>query len=258
MLNRIWFWLIVIGILYAPAKSVVRQTLGMPAPAAAENAAEAPVEDADVVETAAPAERPGVLEILSGAGKQVTEAAIDGANVAVSLCLSLIGIMVLWLGLMQVAKDAGLVDGLAWLLRPLMRWLFPEVPNGHPAQGAMLMNISANMLNLANAATPFGLQAMKDLQSLNSEEETATNSMATFLAINTSSVTLVPFTIIGLRAAAGSENPAGPMVGIFLATLCSTVVAVIVVRTLSRLPAFAATAPAPLLEGESPATEGAE
>ena len=120
----------------------------------------------------------------------------------------------------------------------------------------MLMNISANMLNLGNAATSFGLQAMKDLQTLNSEDDTATNSMATFLAINTSSVTLVPFTIIGLRAAAGSENPAGPMVGIFLATLCSTVVAVFAVRTLSRLPAFAATAPAPKPEGGPTSEEG--
>lgn len=253
MLNRIWFWLIVIGILYAPAKSVVRQTLGMPAPAAAENAAEAPVEDAVAVETAAPAERPGVLEILSGAGKQVTEAAIDGANVAVSLCLSLIGIMVLWLGLMQVAKDAGLVDGLAWLLRPLMRWLFPEVPDGHPAQGAMLMNISANMLGLDNAATPFGLRAMQELQDLNQDKETATNAMATFLAINTSSVTLVPISIIGLRVAAGSEDPTRPLFGILLATLASTIVAVFTVRFLSKLSMFA---PRPLPAGNDQKAEG--
>lgn len=241
MLNRIWFWLLVLGVLYAPLKAVVRPLLpGLPPIVCELEEGETP---------------PDLIERYKDMGQQVTNEALNGAKAAVSLCLSLIGPMVLWLGLMQVAKDAGLVDAIAWLMRPLMRWLFPEVPDGHPAHGSMLMNISANMLNLGNAATSFGLQAMKDLQTLNSEDETATNSMATFLAINTSSVTLVPFMIIGLREAAGSKNPAGPMVGIFLATLCSTVVAVIAVRTLSRLPAFAATAPAALPEGDTSAAE---
>lgn len=231
MLNRIWFWLLVIGILYAPAKLVIAPLIGVETEAARAAADDDP-------ETVAPT--------LSDLGKSVTTASLDGAEAAVSLCLSLIGPMVLWLGLMQVAKDAGLVDAIAWLMRPAMRWLFPEVPEGHPAHGAMLMNISANMLNLANAATPFGLKAMQELDKLNTEKETATNSMATFLAINTSSVTIVPFTIIGLRAAAGSEDPAAPMVGIFLATLCSTTVAIIAVRLLSKLPAYAKTAPPPV------------
>ncbi|QDT68630.1 Spore maturation protein A [Planctomycetes bacterium MalM25] len=222
MLNRIWFWLIVIGVLYAPVRSVVRPLVGFqPELIVAEEGAE-------------PRE-----VTLSDLGKRVTESAIDGANVAVDLLLSLIGIMVLWLGLMQVAKDAGLIDALAWLLRPLMRWLFPEVPEGHPAQGAMLMNISANVLGLDNAATPFGLAAMKELQELNPDKETATNAMATFLAINTSSVTLVPISVIGYRIAAGSDNPAGPLAYIMLATLVSTLVAIIAVRTLAKLPAFA-------------------
>ncbi len=225
MLNRIWFWLIVVGILYAPVRGVVRQAIGWEESPAA-------------VEEGAPAE---VAESVSFAdlGKQITESAIDGANVSVELLLGLIGIMVLWLGLMQVAKDAGLVDGLAWLLRPLMRWLFPGVPEGHPAHGAMLMNISANVLGLDNAATPFGLRAMQELQDLNEEKETATDAMATFLAINTSSVTLVPISVIGYRIAAGSENPAGPIAGIMLATLVSTLVAVVTVRTLAKLPTFA-------------------
>ncbi|MEO1497146.1 MAG: nucleoside recognition domain-containing protein [Planctomycetota bacterium] len=228
MLNRIWFWLLLIGVCYAPAKAIVAPVLGI-------DLATVSPETGEVVPP------PSIADM----GKEVTTAAIDGAKAAVDLCLSLIGPMVLWLGVMQVAKDAGLVDGLAYLMRPLMRWLFPEVPNGHPAQGAMLMNISANMLNLGNASTSFGLKAMQGLQELNTTEETATNSMATFLAINTSSVTIIPFTIIGLRAAAGSEDPAGPLFGIFLATLCSTCIAVLAVRTLSKLPAFTATAPAP-------------
>ncbi|TWT48826.1 nucleoside recognition domain-containing protein [Botrimarina hoheduenensis] len=229
MLNRIWFWLLVIGVCYAPVKSVVAPLMGV----------EITAFDRDTGQAIPP---PTIADM----GQEVTTAAIEGAESAVSLCLNLIGPMVLWLGVMQIAKDAGLVDGLAWLMRPLMRWLFPEVPDGHPAQGAILMNLSANMLNLANAATPFGLKAMKELQTLNTTEETATNSMATFLAINTSSVTIIPFTIVGLRSAAGSEDPAAPLFGIFLATLCSTCVAIFAVRTLAKLPAFAATAPEPL------------
>ena len=121
------------------------------------------------------------------------------------------------LGLLNVAKDAGLVDAFARLLRPLMRWLFPELPDGHPAQGAMLMNLSANMLGLDNAATPLGLKAMRELQDLNPVKDTATNSMAMFLAINTSSIVLIPFTIIGYRALSGSKNPAEPIAGTLLA-----------------------------------------
>lgn len=223
MLNRIWFWLLLIGILYAPAKAMLRMAMGQ-----------------EPVAVAAVEGEPVEPVTIAGLGEQVTESAIDGANVAVDLCISLIAIMVLWLGLMQVAKDAGLVDAIAWLLRPLMRWLFPEVPDGHPAQGAILMNVSANVLGLDNAATPMGLQAMRELQELNEDKETATNSMATFLAINTSSVTLVPFSVIGLRVAAGSDNPAAPVFGMILATLVSTVVAVFVVRALQRLPMFAA------------------
>lgn len=242
MLNRIWFWLIVIGILYAPAKTLVRPLLPLPPVAAAEGEEGSPP--------------PSFADL----GKQITESAIDGANVAVDLLLSLIGIMVLWLGLMQVAKDAGLVDGLAYLLRPLMRWLFPDVPEGHPAHGAMLMNLSANVLGLDNAATPFGLKAMQELQEINPDKETATNAMATFLAINTSSVTLVPISVIGYRIAAGSENPAGPLAYIMLATLASTVVGVTTVRMLAKLPAYrlhpalsAVSAPAP--ESPSPGEE---
>lgn len=222
MLNRIWFWLIVIGVLYAPGKTLVLMAIGQEPPAVV-------AEDGT----------PGEPVTIAALGEQVTESALDGANLAVGLCLDLIAIMVLWLGLMQVAKDAGLVDGIAWLLGPLMRWLFPEVPDGHPAQGAILMNMSANMLGLDNAATPMGLQAMRELQELNDDKETATNSMATFLAINTSSVTLVPFAVIGLRVAAGSENPAGPIFGMFLATLASTIVAVFAIRFLQRLPRYA-------------------
>ena len=233
MLNKIWFWLLVIGIVYAPVKALVAPLLGI----------EVALPVVDGVQLEEPLS-------LSDMGKNVTTAAIDGAKAAVDLCLSLIGVMVFWLGMMQVAKDAGLIEAFARMMRPMMRWLFPEVPDGHPAQGAMLMNISANMLNLSNAATPFGLKAMQELQELNPEDEVATNSMATFLAINTSSVTIVPFTLIGLRAAAGSEDPAAPLFGILLATMVSTIVGITAVRLLAKLPAFASTSP-----GTKPAQE---
>jgi spore maturation protein A len=149
---------------------------------------------------------------------------------------------------LNVAKDAGLVDAVARLMRPLMRWLFPELPDGHPAQGAVLMNLSANMLGRDNAATPLGLKAMRELQELNPVKDTATNSMAMFLAINTSSITLVPFTIIGYRALKGSTDPAAPIVGTLLATLASTLFAIFVTRWLSRWKRYQVEQPA---NGES-------
>lgn len=114
-----------------------------------------------------------------------------------------------------------------------MRWLFPQVPDGHPAQGAVLMNLSANMLGLDNAATPLGLKAMRELQELNPVKDTATNSMAMFLAINTSSITLIPITIMGYRALNGSQNPAEPIAGTLLATLVSTIFAIVITRWMS-------------------------
>ena len=238
MLNKIWFWLLFIGILYAPLKMVIRPWIPVEKALATELSIEEAAEATPLNEFA---------EI----GKQINEAALNGAQVSVDICISLIAIMVLWLGLLQVAKDAGLVDLLARLLSPLMRWLFPGIPNGHAAQGAILMNMSANMLGLDNAATPFGLKAMKELDELNPEKGTATNAMATFLTINTSSVTLVPISIIGLRYASGSENPSEPVFGIILATFVSTIVGVMVVRWLERMPRFAKTNPMLVVNQES-------
>ena len=119
-----------------------------------------------------------------------------------------------------------------------MRWLFPGIPNGHPAQGAILMNLSANMLGLDNAATPMGLKAMTELQTLNPVKDTATNSMVMFLAINNSSVTLIPITVIGVRAITGSLNPTEPLAGTLIVTAISTISAVMLVRWFSRRPAY--------------------
>lgn len=228
MLNKIWFGLLLIGILYAFGRGAYNSAS---APEVTATAANEVVEEEGLPP---PAERN-----LMQMGRGLNEAALSAAEVSVEICIKLIGIMALWLGILAVARDAGLVDALARLLSPLMRWLFPDVPDGHPAQGAMLMNISANMLNLENAATPLGLKAMQELQSLNTEKDTATDSMAMFMAINTSNVTLIPFTIIGYRIASGSANPAEPLFGIVLVTGISTIVAVMVARWLSRMPRFA-------------------
>ncbi len=174
--------------------------------------------------------------------KEVTDGAFDGAKTAVTISLGLIGIMALWLGVMRLAERAGLVQKLARGLRPVMRWLFPEVPADHPAMGSMLMNMAANMLGLGNAATPLGLRAMRDLETLNPRPGVATNAMVTFLAINTSSIQLIPATAIALLAAAGSMRPTAIVGTALMATTCSTLVAVVVVKFFEKLPVFAARA----------------
>jgi spore maturation protein SpmA len=170
--------------------------------------------------------------------KEVTDGALDGAKTAVIIALGLIGIMALWLGVMRLAERAGLVQRIARALRPLMRRLFPDVPAEHPAMGSMLMNMAANMLGLGNAATPLGLRAMRDLERLNPRPGVATNAMCTFLAINTSSVQLVPATAIAILAAAGSTRPTAIVGTALLATLCAATVAIVSVKLLERLPMF--------------------
>jgi len=170
--------------------------------------------------------------------KDVTGGALDGAKTAVTIALGLIGIMALWLGLMRLAERAGLVQRIAYGLRPLMQRLFPEVPPDHPAMGSMLMNMAANMLGLGNAATPLGLRAMRDLKSLNPRPGVASNAMCTFLAINTSSVQLIPATAIAILAAAGSARPTAIVGTAFFATLCAATVAVLSAKFFERLSFF--------------------
>ena len=175
-----------------------------------------------------------IVGAITGNIEGVTNAAIDSAKMAVQLALGLIGVMGLWLGVMKVAEDSGLIRGLSKLLRPIMIVLFPDIPPEHPAMGSMIMNISANLLGLGNAATPFGLKAMKELQTLNNKKDTATNSMITFLAINTSSVTLIPATTIGILSAAGGKNPTEIIGPTIMATTISTIVAIIAAKTIGK------------------------
>ena len=174
--------------------------------------------------------------IYNGKIDAVTEAAIDMAKVSVEIAIGLIGIMALWLGIMKIAEASGLIRIIAKLLKPLTIRLFPDVPADHPAIGSFVLNMSANILGLGNAATPLGLKAMEELQELNEKKDTATNAMVMFLAINTSSVQLIlPATVVALMGATASEI----FITTILATSCSTIEAIAAVKFLERRKRFA-------------------
>jgi spore maturation protein SpmA len=176
---------------------------------------------------------------FSGTLPALTKGAFETAELAVmKIALPLVGIMAIWLGIMRLAERAGLVQLIARALAPIMRRLFPEVPPNHPAMGSMVMNMAANMLGLGNAATPLGLRAMADLETLNRRPGVATNAMCTFLAINTASIQLVPTTAIGLLAIAGSTNPTAIVPTAFLATTCALTCGVLSAKLMEKLPIF--------------------
>jgi len=180
------------------------------------------------------------LGVLTGHTEAVTTATFDACKSSLmSIALPLGAVMALWLGIMRLAEKSGAVERLASILRPLLFRLFPEVPADHPAMGAMVMNIAANMLGLGNAATPLGLRAMQNLESLNPRPGTASNAMCTFLAINTSSVQLIPSTAVGILAAAGAIHPTAIIGTAFVATTCSFLTGITSVKLLQRLPMFA-------------------
>ncbi len=170
--------------------------------------------------------------------KAVTQSALDIAGTAVNIALGLIGIMAMWLGVMKVAEEAGLLKALTKLLTPVTKRIFPDVPSDHPAIGAIIMNTAANMLGLSNAATPIGLKAMEELNKLNPKAGTATNAMVTFLAINTGGLILIPATAIAVRASVGSSNP-GLIIGTSIVGAgCATIAGVLASKILQRLPVF--------------------
>jgi len=179
-----------------------------------------------------------VLGGVNGKIEDVTKAAIDSAGNSVTIAIGLIGVMTLWLGIMRIADDSGLMKLVAKGIAPVMRRLFPDVPADHPAMGSMLMNIAANMLGLSNAATPLGLKAMEDLQKLNRHPGVATNAMCVFLAINTAGIQLIPASMIGLMASAGSTNPTAIIGTTFSATVMALVSGLTTVKILEKLPVF--------------------
>ncbi|MCL6450106.1 MAG: hypothetical protein K6T75_02280 [Acetobacteraceae bacterium] len=166
---------------------------------------------------------------------RVADAAMSSATTGVDTALGLMGVMCLWLGLMKVAEKSGFVAVLARALTPLGRLLFPGLPKNSPALGPVFMNMGANLLGLGNAATPFGLKAMQELQKLNPHPDTATDEMCSFLVLNTSSITLVAAVVVALRAQAGARQPADIVVPTFLATCCACAVGLTVERLLRRL-----------------------
>ena len=176
-----------------------------------------------------------VVGTITGRIDQVTEAAISMSKTAVEIAIGLIGITALWLGIMKIAEESGLINILARLIRPITIRLFPDVPSDHPAIGSIVLNMAANMLGLGNAATPIGLKAMKELQSINEQKDTATDAMCTFLAINTSSVQIIlPATVVGLMGASSSQI----FITTIFATTMSTIAAITSVKFLSRLKRF--------------------
>lgn len=239
MLNHIWAFLVVVGVLVSAGTVVYETSVG-------EKRVKTMVDGKQVEEVVRYETAARKVQALADAGNKLTKAAVNAVSFryndesgkerdgAVGLAVSLIGIMALWLGIMRIAEEAGLIQALARFISPLFRILFPSIPKGHPASGAMLMNMAANMLGLDNAATPLGIKAMKELQKLNGDKETASNAMVMFLCINVSSITLLPASIIGYRAANKSENLTQFMVPMLIATTVGTLTAIIGCKIVER------------------------
>ena len=211
MLNHIWAWMIFLSIIIAGVNDFYHEINRVPSPA---------------VQTKTE-QRNLNKETRLG---QITSAAIDAADVAVKISFGLIGVMAMWLGVMRVAEKAGMIDIISKGVRPITKRLFPTIPEDHPAIGAMIMNIAANMLGLSNAATPLGLKAMEELNKLNTKKGEATDDMITFLVINTSAITLVPATAIAIRASLGSVNPQKIVIPSIIAASMATLVGLTTVK----------------------------
>ncbi|WP_024832845.1 nucleoside recognition domain-containing protein [Ruminiclostridium josui] len=173
--------------------------------------------------------------IVNGRLDDVTKAAMDSSQTAVTVCIGLLGVMCLWTGLMKIAEKSGLIRIIGRAVRPVLRFLFPEIPKEHPALGAIVMNLVANFLGLGNAATPLGIKAMKELQSINKDKKTATNAMCMFLVLNTAAIQLVPANIIALRTSEGSKKPAEIIICIWIASVCATIMGIIAAKMLSAV-----------------------
>lgn len=177
----------------------------------------------------------GILTaMVTGRMDDVSAAVLKGASQGVELCIGLIAVIALWLGIMKIAERAGLVSVLARILRPVGKFLYPSVPVNSPAMGAILANMSANLLGIGNAATPLGLQAMRELQSLNDKKDRASDAMCTLLAVNTASITIIPTTVIAVRMQYGSHHPTEVVATTIVATVIGTGIAIILDRLFRR------------------------
>lgn len=202
-----------------------------------------------------------VVAAITGKMDAVTQAAFEGAKSGVTVSFGLISIMVFWLGMMRIAEDAGLLRTLARMLGPVVRKLFPDVPPNHPALGYIMSNLSANLFGLGNAATPMGIKAMQELQKLNPDPATATPAMCTLLALNTSSITIIPTTLIAIRMNYGSANPAEIIGTTLAATFVATTAAILADRWYRRKsppPPIAPSPPKPENKKSSSPASGGE
>ncbi len=166
---------------------------------------------------------------------EIVQSTFDMSKTGFEMCLGLTGTLTLWMGILKIGEDSGLIARLARFLSPVLTKLFPDIPNGHPALGSIFMNVSANMLGLDNAATPVGLKAMQELQSINPDKQTASNPMIMFLTLNTSGLTIIPVSIMAYRARAGALDPTDVFLPLLLTTLCSTVVGLLVCSAYQRI-----------------------
>ncbi|KPN15461.1 spore maturation protein [Bacillus australimaris] len=171
-----------------------------------------------------------VYAMFNGTMQEVNEAVFKGSKEAVTISIGLISVLVFWLGLMKIAEEAGLLNFFSKLCRPFISKLFPDVPPNHPAMGYILSNLMANFFGLGNAATPLGIKAMEQMKALNGGKNEASRSMITFLAVNTSSITLVPTTVIAIRMTYGADQPTDIVGPTILATLISGIGAIIIDR----------------------------
>ncbi|MCQ2957516.1 MAG: hypothetical protein MJ180_01285 [Candidatus Gastranaerophilales bacterium] len=175
-----------------------------------------------------------IVAIINGRITEVTQAIVDNAKLGVEISLSLIGIMAFWLGIVKLAEKSGIVTFISKIVQPITNLLFPEIPKNHESLGNIAMNVSANALGVTNAATPIGIKAMQEMQTLNKHKDTATNPMCTFLAINTAGFQIIPASVIAVLVASGSTNPTEIVAPTILITLLGTIVAIITVKILQR------------------------
>ncbi|CAL8897019.1 spore maturation protein [Bacillus pumilus] len=171
-----------------------------------------------------------VYAMFNGTMEEVNEAVFKGSKEAVTISIGLISVLVFWLGLMKIAEEAGLLNFFSKLCRPFISKLFPDIPPNHPAMGYILSNLMANFFGLGNAATPLGIKAMEQMKALNDGKNEASRSMITFLAVNTSSITLVPTTVIAIRMTYGADQPTDIVGPTILATLISGIGAILIDR----------------------------
>lgn len=174
-----------------------------------------------------------IIGILSGRLEEVTNAAFNSAGKAVELSIGLLGIICLWSGLMKVMEKSGLIKKIAWLARPALKLLFPQIASNSSAMGAIVMNLAANFMGLGNAATPLGIKAMEELSKANGKSDTASDAMCMFLVLNTSAIQLIPSTLIAIRSDAGSAAPSEITACVWFASICATLTGITVVSILS-------------------------